>query len=54
MKKIIYSIIVCLLLAFIAHAQVGIGTATPASGLQVAGAVAMTVRTVMAKYIRPI
>ena len=48
MKKILCSINILLLLAFGASAQVGVGTATPASGLQVAGAIAMKVRTVMA------
>ena len=48
MKRIVYSIIICSLVVFISQAQVGVGTATPVSGLQVAGAVAMKVRTVMA------
>ena len=54
MKRIVYSIIICLLVVSITYAQVGVGTATPASGLQVAGAVAMNVRTVMASALADI
>lgn len=48
MKKLVYSVFAGLLLLHTASAQVGIGTTTANSDLQVAGAVSMVVRSVNA------